>query len=218
MKNYILAFFMLFNLILLKAQITEGEINYTSITTDTVNNTTTYMPDTVLFTYSFKNGSFSMFFGTDSVNNSMVVNSTGTYILSKAGTIKEYSFIPTGFNLDTLLNHTDSSTVRYSITTEHQAIKGYYCTKAYMFSLSEETGDTTKTTTIWYTDQIKGYNFIAGASETNLNLNGLILQYEYPEPNGTTIVTPKAISNSIVNDAIFTPDLTGYINRDNNTN
>ena len=218
MKKCLLTLFIVFTVFLTKAQITQGIVTFTTITVDTVNNITTYMPDTVLYTYSFTQNAFSTFYGTDSVNNCTIVNNQGTYVLTKTYADQEYTLIPTGFNLDTLINTTDTTAVKYVITTQHLSILGYYCTMAYQI-LPDSTGKPLQTNTIWYTSQVKGYNFIPGAGGTNVNLNGLILQYEYPVPNGTTTVTATGISTTPINAAVFNPNLAGYVNTDtiNNT-
>jgi len=116
------------------------------------------------------------------------------------------------------MNFTDSSSVRYYITTDVKAILGYYCKKAYVFSLSSEGNggqpDTVGLMTVWFTDQLKGNNLIPGASVTNVNLNGLILEYEIPTLTGLNIVTANSILLNPIADDEFVPNLTGFMNGD----
>ena len=197
--------------------INQGVVSFTTVITDTVNQVTTTLPDTVYYKYYFKGKNYRFQYGTDSVNNSCIVNVQGRYSLSILFSNKTYSFDTLAVSIDSLMNFWDTTTVRYMITDEHKSIMGYYCTKGYFFnvSLGDETynvGDTTSMIAFWFTNQIQGNNLIPGASPSTLNLNGLILGYEIPVTNGIEIITPVSISTEPLDDAIFFPNLTGYIN------
>ncbi len=194
-------------------QVTEGEISFNVISLDTVNNVTLNLSDTVQYTYSFKVNNIKMFYGTDSVNSTVIVNSDGRYALNVSSGFKSYVFdtLPIGFKLDTLMNFTDSTSFKFYFTNEHKSILGYYSTKAYMTSIADD-GSEGQTIVIWFTDQIQGNQLIPASTSNNLNVNGVILEYYIPTLTGINIVTPRSIRANSISDSIFHPDLTTYIN------
>lgn len=203
--------------------INEGVVRFTTTTIDTINNITTELPDTIYYKYFFKGKNSKMQYGTDSINNSFIVTSNSKYSLNVVYSNKRYSYDSLQMSTDSLMNFWDTSSVKYSITTEHKTIRGYYCTKGYFFYVSSgdsvhNAGDTTSMMAFWFTDRIKGNNLIPGAGETSINLNGLILGYEILIPNGVQIVSPLSVSTEAIDDSVFFPNLAGYVNDDNNNN
>lgn len=194
----------------IQGQVTSGIVEYNITTVDTVNGSTDQVPDSIKYTYKFKGSYISMTYGTSNYYQNLTRNSNGLYTISVSFTDKRYHLESFTYDMDSLLDFTDTMTQRVIITSEKKLIKGYSCTKAIVTDISlHDNSEVVKI--IWFTDQIAGNHFIAGAGVGHLNLNGLILGYDVPYVNGWTYIYPSVITLTGLSDSEFEPDLSGYI-------
>jgi len=209
MKLYLII--LLFTFGKFSAQVNSGLVQYEVLNIDTVNGVILNYTDSTnyIYSYSFSEGYSRTDFGFPYRIQTTIINSEGYFELENTSTQRNYFFSPSipNISIDSLLNQLDSSEIAVVIAQEYKSIMGYECQKAIY---TNKIGVQQSSYFVWYTNQIKGNTIIPKAGISTLNLNGLILEYEYPDTIGKTIIRAKTIDLSPVNSILFFPDLSGY--------
>lgn len=194
------------------SQNNEGSVDFDIINIDTTTNTSVSLTDSVKYIYSFKENNTSLRFGTEYSNETVLVNDAGSFFLNTNSQQRTYSMTNLSISLDSLKYAYDTTGFKFILTSDYKIIAGYNCRKIIVNCFIEQNNENIFSTQylIWFTDEIKGSNYLPLFIGDYPCTNGLILEYQYPKENGYTLLTPKSVSIQPIPNAVFHPDFTEY--------
>lgn len=211
--------------IVIKAQTNRGTLNYKVLNIDTISNTIT-QNDSMYFRFIFKPKKCLQEQGFTNQKQYLktIINDKNLYSIVKENNVQEayHILFPEDNVLDELLNYKDTSLI-ITKTNITKTIAGRICKKMSLkFSNLQASG-----LTLWYDASVNCNSLIPGAGVNGRSIKGLVLEYEIQQPRGKCIITANTLSFASVSDALFIPNLTGFVvteipvnnnNDDNNEN
>jgi GLPGLI family protein len=211
MKSIVLVTFVFF-ISFSQAQNLGGVIEYEISNHDTVLDVINLQPDTILYTYSFQGNNSNLQYGTSNLNESILINEQGSFILSNNYTSRSYSITGEAINLDSLKYAFDTTEMKFEVLNEMKILNGYNCKKIRISALDLSNGysHVINSYYVWFTDEVHGNHYLPLFIGDYPCTNGLILEYIYPAENGYTNVTAKSVVLQNVAATIFHPNFSTY--------
>lgn len=195
--------------LLIKGQTNRGTVTYKVLLIDTVSNTIT-QNDSLYFRFIYKPNKClqEQGFANHQQYLKTIINEKNVYSIVNEHDIKEayHLLLPEDDGFNELLRYKDTSLI-ITNTTLTKTIAGRVCKK---MSLQFNNAQTPRVT-IWYDATIHCNSLIPGVGVNGKSIKGLVLEYEIQQPKGKCIITANTLSFASVSDALFIPDLTGFV-------
>ena len=195
--------------LLVFGQTNRGTVTYKVLLIDTVSNAIT-QNDSLYFRFIYKpNKSLQeQGFANHQQYIKTIINEKNVYSIVNEHDIKEayHMLLPNNSGFNKLLNYKDTSLI-ITNTTLTKTIAGRVCKK---MSLKFNNAQTPRVT-LWYDASIDCNSLIPGVGVNGKSIKGLVLEYEIQQPKGKCIITANTLSFASVSDALFIPNLTGFV-------
>jgi hypothetical protein len=206
--NIIIAISCLLPLLVI-GQTNRGTVTYKVLLIDTVSNTIT-QNDSLYFRFIYKPNKClqEQGFANHQQYLKTIINEKNVYSIVNEHDIKEayHMLLPNNNIFNKLLNYKDTS-LAITKTTLTKTIAGRVCKKMSLHFNDPQT----PRVTLWYDSSIDCNSLIPGVGVNGKSIKGLVLEYEIQQPKGKCIITANTLSFASVSDALFVPNLTGFV-------